>query len=58
MSSKVKFFKKIIKNKDLNNDLQFGLRGDYIFAKKIFDKYSLPKKSYIPINKFFEKNNK
>ena len=55
VSSKVKFFKMIIKNKNLNNDLQFGLRGDYIFAKKIFNKYSLPKKSYISINKFFEK---
>jgi len=52
---KVKFFKKVIKNKDLNNDLQFGLRGDYIFAKKIFNKYSLSKRSYLSINKFFEK---
>ncbi|MAV57220.1 MAG: hypothetical protein CMI79_06855 [Candidatus Pelagibacter sp.] len=52
---KVNFFKQKIKKNNLVNDLQFGLRGDYIFSKKISNNYDKFKSSHFFIDNFFKK---
>lgn len=52
---KVNFFKQKIKKNYLNNDLQFGLRGDYIFSKKISYNYNKFQSSHFFIDNFFKK---
>jgi len=56
-SGKYYFFKNKMnkKYKNLRKDLQYGLRGDYIFANKIFTKIKNSKYSKKYINIFFLK---
>ncbi len=55
VNMKVNFFKQRIKKKYLTNDLQFGLRGDYIFSKKISNNYDKFTSSHFIIDNFFRK---